>query len=47
MDSKMIVLDGNEITVEQFEEAKKNTSVRIVEDKKHPGQYKTLTRMQD
>lgn len=42
---KKIYLDGVEVTLEQIEEAKKNPSIRIVEDKNNPGHYKTLTRM--
>lgn len=42
----VILLDGKEVTVEQLEEAKKNTAVRIIEDKDNPGQYRTLTKMQ-
>ena len=42
---KKIYLDGVEVTLEQLEEARKNHSVRIVEDKNNHGHYKTLTRM--
>lgn len=42
-----ITLDGQPVTLSQLEEAKKNSAVRIIEDKSKPGAYKTLTRMQD
>lgn len=42
-----ITLDGNVITLDQLEEAKKDTSVRIIEDSNHKGQYRTLKRMVD
>lgn len=47
-ESKVVItLDGKEVTLEQLEEAKSNKSVRIIEDKKNPGCYRTLTRMVD
>lgn len=44
-----LTLDGKEITQEQLNEAKKNVAKgkKIVEDKKTPGAYVTLTRMTD
>lgn len=42
---KTVVLDGKEVTQEQLQEAKSKPSVKIIEDKKNPGQYKTLKRM--
>jgi hypothetical protein len=44
---KVIKLDDKEITLEQLEEAKKNQSIRIVEDTKNPGQYKTLKHLRE
>lgn len=45
MESKFY-LDGKEVTLQELEEAKNNTAVKIVEDKNNPGHYKTLVRMQ-
>lgn len=42
-----ITLDGKPVTIEQLNEAKENKSVRIVEDKDHPGQYHTLKHLQE
>lgn len=42
---KKILLDGQEVTEQQLQEAKENQGTRIVEDKKTPGAYKTLTKM--
>ncbi len=44
-EQKKIILDGKEITLEQFTEAQKDASKRIVECKDKPGTYKTLTKM--
>lgn len=44
-DDKKLILDGKEVTQQQLQEAQNNPAVRIVEDKKNPGQYKTLTKM--
>ena len=37
-----LTLDGKLVTLEELNEAKKNTAVRIIEDKENPGSYKTL-----
>lgn len=42
-----ITLDGKPVDLEQLEEAKKDKSVRIIEDTNNPGSYRTLKRMQD
>jgi len=39
---KNVQLDGKDITLQELEEAKKNSSIRIVEDKEKPGNFKTL-----
>lgn len=40
-----IKLDGKEVTVQQLEEAKANQAVKIIEDKKNPGCFKTLKKI--
>lgn len=44
---KNITLDGKPVTLEELNEAKKNTAVRIIEDKENPGSYKTLQHLKE
>jgi hypothetical protein len=44
-EKKEVVLDNKPITANEFEEAKQNQAVRIIEDKNSPGHYKTLQKL--
>lgn len=46
-ENKQITLDGKPVTLEELNEAKKNTAVRIIEDKDNPGSYKTLQHLKE
>lgn len=41
-----IILDGKEITAEKLKEEQNKSGQRIVEDKKNPGCFKTLKKIQ-
>lgn len=43
--AEKIILDGKEITAKELHEAQQNKAVRIVEDKKNPGTFKTLKKL--